>query len=115
MSIFNFFRKSEISIKIKKIEGDIKKVINNEFTEPFWLYHYGAIELDLKYLVIWICVKSDKDKRVLESNLKLKSQLTQVLIDNDYPLDAISHVHIGFESQENVDRLSNGKWHDHFR
>ena len=34
---------------------------------------------------------------------------------HDYPADAQNNVHIGFESQETVDRESDGNWYLHFK
>ena len=77
-------------------------------------YRYGAYEIDPKYLVFWICVKSGAQKIRLASDLKLMEKCNKVLVENDYPEQARNLVHIGFESQETVNRESNGNWFDHF-
>ena len=76
---------------------------------------YGAYKIDPKNLVFWICVQSDEEKLRLQSDLNLMKTLRQVLSQFDYPANAADKVHIDFESQETVDRESNGNWFIHFK
>ncbi len=43
------------------------------------------------------------------------NSLKEVLIKHDYPKEAIDLVHIGIESQETVERESDGNWYNHFK
>jgi len=38
-----------------------------------------------------------------------------LLKKHNYPIYALQFVYIGFESQETVDRESNGNWYHHFK
>ena len=116
MGIFNIFQ-SENSLKgkIKTIEKEIKKIVSIVCNEKLSLQWYGAYEIDPKHLVFWVCVDTDKMKSQLETNENLNNQLRDLLVKYEYPKDAISSVHIGFESQETVDRDSKGDWYLHFK
>lgn len=101
--------------KILNIIDDTKIVIQSLCKEKFWIDWYGAYEIDAKNLVIWICVETDATKLRLESDRELIIRLKELLTKYDYPEEARSSVHIGFESQETVDRESNGSWYEHFK
>lgn len=116
MGIFNIFQsKNSLKRKIKTIENEIKKIVSIVCNEKLSLYWYGAYEIDPKHLVFWVCVDTDKMKRQLETNENLNNQLRDLLVKYEYPEEAISSVHIGFESQETVDRESKGDWYLHFK
>jgi hypothetical protein len=101
--------------QILGIVDDIKTIVKSICEEKFWIDWFGAYDIDPKYLVVWICVESDKTKLNLESNVELVNKLREILVKYNYPKEAIPFVHIGFESQETVDRDSNGDWHKHFK
>ncbi len=101
--------------KILDIVDDIKLIIRSLCEEKFWIDWYGAYNIDPKNLVIWICVESDKIKSKLESNPELVNKLRETIVKYNYPEQAIPFVHIGFESQETVDRESKGNWYLHFK
>lgn len=116
MSILKFiYPKSSLKRKILDIEEDIKKIIALNCDESFFINWYGAYDIDPKNLVFWICVQSDALKSNLSTNKNLISTLNNLLIKYDYPKEAIPFVHIGFESQETVDRESDGDWYLHFK
>ncbi|MCE3295139.1 MAG: hypothetical protein K0R65_853 [Crocinitomicaceae bacterium] len=116
MSIFKFiYPKSSLKRKILNVEDDIKKIITLNCEESFFINRYGAYDIDPKNLVFWICVKSDAQKLNLSTNKDLTGTLYNLLTKYDYPKEAIPFVHIGFESQETVDRESGGDWYLHFK
>lgn len=116
MSILKFlYGKTSLKRKVFDIEDAIQKRVKKYFEGSFWINSYGAYDIDPKHLVFWICVKSDNDKKTLQLNEPLKQELRNTLVEFDYPEKAIPFVHIGFESQETVDRESNGSWHNHFQ
>lgn len=101
--------------KIIRIEDDIKKLIKPHCKEKFWIERYGEYNINPKNLVFWICVQTDKMKEKLKSHSDLENALRLLLDRYDYPIQARKHVHIGFESQETVNRESNGDWYLHFK
>lgn len=116
MSIFKiFYPKKSMKRKILDIKEAIEKLISPICNERFFIDWYGAYEIDPKYLVFWICVKSDKMKLSLKSNTALIKELRGLLIKHNYPEQARQFVSIDFESQETVDRESKGNWHQHFK
>ena len=101
--------------KIIDIKEGIKRIIQSICEEKFWIDWYGAYDIDPKNLVFWICVESDKTKLKLKSSLELIDKLRNLLVNHNYPEQARRFVHIDFESQETVDRESNGNWYQHFK
>jgi hypothetical protein len=83
--------------------------------EDVRVQHYGAFDIHPRYLVFWICVKTDSERDRLRGDESLMASLRQVLVDCDYPAEGRNDVHIGFESQETVDRDSDGSWYHHWK
>lgn len=116
MKLFKyFFSKKTLKGKIIHIEDDLKKIIKPLCKEKFWIERYGAYEINPKNLVFWVCVQTDKTKVSLESKQDLKRKINSLFIKYHYPKEAIEDVFIGFESQENVNRVSDGNWYLHFK
>jgi len=116
MGFFKFlYSKDSVKRKILDIKDEIQKTIEAVCDEKFWVIWYGAYQIDPKNLVFWICVKSDRMKLKLISDKELYSKLRQLLSTYDYPAEAIAYVGIDFESQETVDRVSDGSWYVHFK
>jgi len=111
----SFFGRESLKSKVKRIKRDMKGVVRSYCEEKFWIDQYGAYDIDPKFLVFWVCVQSDKVKHQLELNRDLEEKLQMLLPGNDYPSEAIGEVKIGFESQETVDRESDGNWFYHFK
>lgn len=101
--------------KIQNIKQDTKALVAETCSENFWINWYGAYDVDPKYFVFWICIQSDTMKHKLESNKELMLRIRKLLEKYNYPIEARNSVHIGFESQETVDRESGGDWHIHFK
>lgn len=100
---------------ILAVKKEMQKIISNFSDEKFDVLWYGAYDIDPKNLVFWICVRTDSEKIRLESDIELIKILKELLVKYDYPEEARAFVHIGFESQETVDRESEGDWHLHFK
>lgn len=101
--------------KIQAIETDIERIIKPMTHEQFWVTHYGAVDIDPKHLVYRVCVQSDAEKSRLNNNQPLHDKLRELLTRHSYPARARENVFIGFESQETVDRESNGNWWYHWK
>ena len=110
-----FFAKFLLGRRVRKIERAMKRRVEMEAREPLWVTHYGAFEIHPRHLVCWICVRSDAERERLASNESLVSDLRQLLASCSYPAEGRSGVHIGFESQETVDRESDGNWWYHWK
>lgn len=100
---------------VDAIEHDLTARMRPVARETFWVTHYGAYDIHPCYLVYWICVKTDAEKRRLEADASLLRALREVLAQHDYPVEGRESVHIGFESQETVDRESRGNWWHHWK
>jgi hypothetical protein len=104
---------------IDKVTAVIERAIIDEMSshakEKFWVTHYGANHIHPKHLVYWIVVGSDHEKRRLESDSALMTALRDLLVRYEYPIEGRAGVHIGFESQETVDRESGGNFYNHWK
>lgn len=101
--------------KIQNIKASIQQLIPLFCSEKFDITWYGAYDIDPKYLVYWICVQTDQTKHEMQNNIQLNKELRQLLEEYEYPIEAQKFVSIGFESQETVNRESNGNWWYHFK
>jgi hypothetical protein len=105
----------DIKLLSEIIETELKTILSGHVTEPYWVTHYGANHIHPKHLVYWICVKSDKEKKRLQTDHDLMSKLRNVLDIYNYPSEGRDSVYIGYESQETVDRESKGNWYWHWK
>ena len=97
------------------IERAITDEVSRHAKEKFWVTHFGANRIHPKHLVYWIVVGSDHEKCRLEADSALMAALRSLLVKYDYPNEGRNGVHIGFESQETVDRESNGNFYYHWK
>jgi hypothetical protein len=104
-----------LSRKVRRIEKAMKRIAKERAREDVWVAHYGAFDIHPRHLVYWICMQSDSERDRLASDRALVAQLRELLVAFDYPAHARDHVHIGFESQETVDRESSGNWWHHWK
>ena len=95
-----------LATKVELIEQDLAKTVRAVAHEHVSVVHYGAVDINPRELVYWICVKTDAEKQRLDGDTVLKARLRGLLTIRNYPQDAREFVHIGFESQETVDRES---------
>ena len=110
-----FYRRDSLKFKILSIKDALEREIKPLCKEKFRVEWYGAYDIDPKHLAFWICVQSDVMKDAILSNADLMHRLRSLLEIHQYPAEARPNVHIGIESQETVDRESNGDWHVHFK
>ena len=106
---------ASIEVVTRCIEEAIKAEMRSRTKEALWVTHYGANDIHPRHLVYWIVVGSDKEKRRLEQDADLLSTLRALLDDFDYPIEGRAGVHIGFESQETVDREAGGDFYQYWK
>jgi hypothetical protein len=111
--LLNMFR-SELNQKLERIEQGMEQVVKVSTSENAWVAYYRSPDIDPSRLVFWVCVQSDAEKERLANDAPLGRQLREQLTKHDYPIEARAKVHIGFESQETVDRTSKGNWFAHW-
>ena len=109
-----FYPKSSLKRNILDILDEIKRLVRTVSEDDFWIHWYGAYYIDPKHFVVWICVKSDKDKIAMNSNAEFISSLRNTLAKYNYPEQARSSVYIIVESQETVDRDFSGNWRERY-
>ena len=112
-----WFRNASFQLfkKVESVKHEITATVSAVTREEFWVTYYGAYNIHPRHLVFWICLRTDVEKQRLQADDVLKLNLRQHLIQYDYPLEGRESVHIGFESQETVDRESSGDWLAHWK
>lgn len=109
-----FYPKESLKRKIMDIIDELKRIVGSVYEDHFWIDWYGAYYIDPKHFVVWICVKSDKDKMMLNSNVEFMNSLRSTLVKYNYPEQVRSSIHITIESQETVDRDFSGNWRERY-
>lgn len=104
-----------LTFKIYKVKKAIHRIVSEKCVERFWISWYGAIDINPNNLVFLIAVKTDKEKERLSSDSLLHNKLINVLHKYKYPYASINQVQFWFESQEKVDKVSDGNWHNHIQ
>ncbi|MFC4687671.1 hypothetical protein ACFO4P_12065 [Epilithonimonas pallida] len=114
--MFNLLNsKDNLKRKILDIKNEMRMIVSEVSAENVRVDWFGAYNIAPKYLAFWICVKTDYEKEKLITNKGLYLQLRYLLEKYNYPKEARKSVFIGFESQETVDRESDGNWYLHYK
>lgn len=100
--------------KIWRIESALKSLVRAEGFKPM-IWSFGAYYIDPKYLVFVVGVPTDDAKEYLKSNDSFTSSMTELLAKYNWPMQARPEVVFDIESQETVDRESNGNWWYHYK
>lgn len=106
---------AQMDLSVSSMGRAMELRVAQETSEEVHVTHYGAVDVHPRHLVYWVCVRSDSEKARLESDQDLNRDLRQILDSYAYPRRARKAVMIGFESQEAVDRVSQGDWWRHFK
>ncbi|GAB4514353.1 MAG: hypothetical protein OHK0046_16330 [Anaerolineae bacterium] len=73
--------------------------------------HYGAVDIHPKHLAVWMMFQDGNDLHHAQNSgycHRLRAELKQALLEQGYPREALNHIHIGFESKAEVDKV--GAW-----
>ena len=100
---------------VEVIERELTATARAVAREELWVTYYGAFDIHPRHLVYWLCVKTDAEKQRLQTDAMLMKQLREILVQYGYPPEGRESVHIGFESEETVDRESGGNWWHHWK
>lgn len=79
-------------------------------TECTGVFSFGAVEIDPKYLAIWVTVATDEQKNALIAHTELTEQFQHAILELGYPAEAVPGIGYAFESQETVDRDYDHNW-----
>lgn len=114
---FNLFNFSQNKNVIRQIVKEIKILFRQSYHHRFWIEYYGSYLFDTspKHLVVLICVDSDEIKTELKLNIQFMDSIIEIFRIHNYPEEAWPFLIIDFESQETVNRESNGDWYLHLK
>ena len=97
-----------------RIEAAIKSLIKEEGYKPL-VWSLGAYNINPKYLVFVVGVPTDKEKNQLKNNKEFNQSLKSLLEKFNWPKKARNYVTFDIESEETVNRETNGNWWYHYK
>ena len=100
--------------KISCIESNLKAMLKAGGIKPR-VWSFGAYDIDPKHLVFVVGVSTDAEKESLQKNHVFQSEIKALLTKHDWPVAAREHVLFDIESQETVDRETEGNWWYHYK
>lgn len=100
--------------KIWRIEFGLKVLLKGVGVKSL-VWSFGAYYIDPKYLVFVVGVPSDEEKNKLKADPNFDQAMKALLIKYNWPLTAREYVAFDIESQETVDRETNGNWWYHYK
>jgi len=95
--------------KIWRIETELKNLLKMTGIKPL-VWSFGAYYIDPKHLVFVVGVPTDKEKEQLKANTDFNNTMKALLAKYNWPVTARKHVVFDIESQETVDRETDGHW-----
>lgn len=96
----------------------VMEQIKDKKPKIFSKFHYGAIGINPKYLVIWYLFEKDAELREAEDNgliYELKILTLWELKANGYPEDVLSEIQIAFTTDEDIQNETNGNYWYYFK
>jgi hypothetical protein len=100
--------------KVWRIESGLKALLKDAGIKPL-VWSFGAYYIDPKHLVFVVGVPTDQDKSKLKSDPNFDSAMRFLLTKYNWPLMAREYVAFDIESQQTVDRETNGNWWYHYK
>ncbi len=100
--------------KIWRIEAGIKSLLHKNEIKPF-VWSFGAYYIDAKHMVFVVGVPLDSEKDKLKVDSEFQNDLRALLDKYNWPIKARNHVAFKIESEETVDRESEGNWWYHYK
>lgn len=101
--------------KVIKAENRIASFLDEKGLKPASFYHYGAIEIDPKYLVIHIIYQTVEEMQAAYAAEGIIEECFKILKKAGYPKGQKEGVHIGFEAIERINERANGNWYHYFK
>ncbi|MCB1595394.1 MAG: hypothetical protein KDI76_10820 [Xanthomonadales bacterium] len=106
--------KQILSKKLSEIRLAIEEMLEDKAIKHK-VWNFGAYDIDPKYLVIVVGTETEIQKQELRSDKSFNESLKNLLEQFDWPEAAREHVVFSIESQEAVDKQSNGNWWYHYK
>jgi len=100
--------------KIWRIESEIRLLITKAGIKPN-VWSFGAYYIDPKHLVFVVGVQTDEQKDQLKTDQNFNDKIRSLLEKYHWPNEARKHVSFDIESQETVDRETDGNWWYHYK
>jgi hypothetical protein len=98
-----------LEFTIFRAKRKIKKIVRGHCPNAK-VFHFGATNVNPRYLAIWIALKTDAERDLLQPDSHLQQQFRDALVEAGYPSSAVPSIVFTFESQETVDRDFKGSW-----
>lgn len=100
--------------KIWQIEIGLKRLLKKAGVKPI-VWSLGAYHIDPKHLVFVVGVPFDSERDRLRRDSSFLTAMRNLLVEHNWPRIAREHIHFDIESQETVDRETNGNWWYHYK
>lgn len=100
--------------KVWRIESSVKAMLRAAGMKPL-VWSFGAYYIDPKHMVFVVGVRSDRERDLLRKDDAFLARLKLLLVKFNWPAAARGGVQFDVESQETVDRETNGNWWYHYK
>jgi hypothetical protein len=100
--------------KIWRIEAGLKALLKAAGVKPH-VWSFGAYYIDPKHMVFVVGVQTDVEKARLKADSSFNNEMQALLVNYNWPFMARESVLFDIESQETVDRETNGHWWHHYK
>jgi hypothetical protein len=111
-------REARLNVIVKSAIDHVLAIAKDSSPAIFTHLSYGAIGINPRHLVIWYVFHTDADlKAATETDLtrRLDKSTRTALAEKGYPADFVSIAHIGFVSDEDIQKRSGGNYFYYFK